>query len=350
MLKENKKYLVSIKSNLEDALNQLNCLKKGAVLFTIDQRMKLHGSLTDGDIRRAILKGANTKTIVSSIENPNPKFVTNEKIHIKEIIQYRESGYGIIPVTDSNKKIIDIINFSEKKSLIPVDVVIMAGGRGQRLMPLTQDIPKPLIEIGSKAVIQYNIDRLLDYGVKNFWISINYKGGLIKNFFSNTYLNKFNYQFISENKQLGTIGAVSMIKDFKNKFVLITNSDLITKVDYELFFLDFLEKNADISVLTVPYEVNIPYAIIESKNNLIKSLKEKPKYTYYSNGGIYIFKKEVLSHIPSDKFYNATDLIEFAIEKKLKAVSFPFNDYWLDIGKKEDLKKAKSDIKNINLY
>ena len=350
MTELNKKFLINQKSNLQDALNKLNKLKKGSVLFTIDKNGKLCGSITDGDIRRAVLKGANTKTPISTIENINPKFVLKDEEYFKKLIEYREKGFGLIPVINSHKTIIDIINFNEINSNLPIDTVIMAGGRGQRLMPLTEQTPKPLIKIEGKAVIEYNIERLRSYGVKDFWISINYKGDLIKKFFKERYLNDFNYQFVSENKQLGTIGAVSKIKEFNNKFVLIANSDIITKVDYELFFLDFLEKEADISVLTVPYQIDIPYAIIESKNNLVKKIREKPTYTYFSNGGIYLLKKEVLTNIPYNTFYNATDLIELAIEKKMKVLSFPFNDYWIDIGRMEDLKKTKHDLKHINLF
>ena len=129
----------------------------------------------------------------------------------------------------------------------------------------------------------------------------------------------------------------------------MTNSDILTNLDYELFFLDFLEQDADFSVVTIPYKVNVPYAVLETSQREITSFKEKPSYTYYSNGGIYLIKRSVLQYIPEGSFYNATDLMEKLIAEKKKIISYPMSGYWLDIGKHEDFKKAQEDIKNIKL-
>ena len=138
-----------------------------------------------------------------------------------------------------------------------------------------------------------------------------------------------------------------MIKNFKNDNILLTNSDILTNLNYEHFFLDFISQDADLSVVTIPYSVDIPYAVIETLNNDIKSFKEKPTYTYYSNGGIYLMKKSVLKYLPEESFFNATDLMELLIEKGKKIISYPLSDYWLDIGKHEDYEKAQKDIKHI---
>jgi NDP-sugar pyrophosphorylase family protein len=147
---------------------------------------------------------------------------------------------------------------------------------------------------------------------------------------------------------LGTIGAVSQISNFEHEYVLVMNSDLLTTIDYENFFLDFINQNADFAVLTIPYNVNIPYAVLETQNRNIKSLKEKPTFTYYSNGGIYLMKKKIIKHIPKDIFYNSTDLVELLISKKYKVISYPFSGYWLDVGKHEDFQRAQNDIKNLS--
>lgn len=148
---------------------------------------------------------------------------------------------------------------------------------------------------------------------------------------------------------MGTIGALSNIDNFQHDYILITNSDILTNLDYEDFFLDFLQKNADMSVVTIPYAVDVPYAVMETSNNHVISFKEKPTFTYYSNGGIYLVKKEILSRIPENAFYNSTDLMQDLIEAGKTLISYPMRQYWLDIGRPEDFKQAQEDIKHLDL-
>tara|TARA_Y100000588_G_C13988146_1_gene810261 strand:+ start:25 stop:570 length:546 start_codon:yes stop_codon:yes gene_type:complete len=177
----------------------------------------------------------------------------------------------------------------------------------------------------------------------------------IKTYLNQAYKKKnesaLELNYILEKFPMGTIGGVSKINNFKNKYILITNSDIITTINYEKFFLDFEKKDADIAMITVPYLVDIPYAVttIETANNDIISLEEKPKYTHYCNGGIYLVKKSILKQIPKNKSYNATDLILKIINKKFKVISYPISDYWMDIGSKKEYEQAQKDIKNLNL-
>jgi NDP-sugar pyrophosphorylase family protein len=225
----------------------------------------------------------------------------------------------------------------------------MAGGRGQRLSPLTDTIPKPLLKVGDKSIIQHNIDRLSFFGIDDFWISINYLGEIIKDQIGAGNEKNININYVNEQKPLGTIGAISNIDEFKHEHILITNSDILTNLDYEDFYLQFMNNNADMAVVTIPYEVKVPYAVLETKNSSIISLKEKPTYTYYSNAGIYLIKRDVLKYIPQGEFYNTTDLIETLIAKNKKVFSYPMLGYWLDIGNPEDFLKANNDIKNLKL-
>jgi len=162
-------------------------------------------------------------------------------------------------------------------------------------------------------------------------------------------LNGTKFNFVWEEEALGTLGAASLIESFHHDYVLITNSDILTMLDYEDFFIDFIEKDADMSVATIPYQVDIPYAVMETKDHQVTSFKEKPTYTYYSNGGIYIVKRELLRRIPKNSFYNATDLMEQLIKDGGKLISYPIRQYWLDIGKPDDFEKAQSDIKHLDI-
>jgi dTDP-glucose pyrophosphorylase len=342
-------HLILTKTPIKEALTQLTSLGIDAILFVIDKDDKLIGSITDGDIRRGLINGISIDEPIDSIIRQAPKFIEKGNYDLKDIIKFRSENYRIIPVLDHNKRVINIINFRHLYSYLPLDAVIMAGGRGQRLSPLTDTIPKPLLKVGDKSIIQHNIDRLSFFGIDDYWISINYLGDMIKQEVGVGIEKNININYITEKKPLGTLGAVSNINEFKHDHILVTNSDVLTNLDYEDFYLQFLNNNADMAVVTIPYEVKIPYAVLETKDSSIISLKEKPTFTYYSNAGIYLIKKALLKYIPEGVFYNTTDLIETLIADNKKVFSYPMLGYWLDIGNPEDYIKANNDIKNLRL-
>jgi len=190
---------------------------------------------------------------------------------------------------------------------------------------------------------------LVRFGVENFQISINYLGNKIIDFFKDGSEKNVSICYIHEAKKMGTVGALTLAKDFQNEHVLIINSDLLTNINFEDFYLDFLEKGSDLSIASIPYTINIPYAMLETENDQVKSLKEKPTLNFISNAGIYLIKKKHLEKIPENRFYNATDLIEDMIKDNLKVSYYTILDYWLDIGKMDDYHKAQKDIQHIKL-
>jgi dTDP-glucose pyrophosphorylase/mRNA-degrading endonuclease RelE of RelBE toxin-antitoxin system len=344
-----KDHLILSGSRIKEALLKFNELAPDAILFVVDTEDKLIGALTDGDVRRGLLKGFAIESCIDEIIQDDPRYITKGENNLEKIIEYREGDFRIVPVVDENHCIVNVINFRKIKSYLPIDAVIMAGGRGQRLQPLTDTVPKPLLQVGNKAIMEHNLDRLALFGIDDFWISVKYLGEQIESQFGKGVEKNVKIEYVWENEPLGTIGAVSQIKNFEHDYILVTNSDLLTNIDYEQFFLEFINQDADLAVLTIPYQVNIPYAVLETNNGEVKSFKEKPTYTYYSNGGIYLMKKEMLRYIPQNTFFNATDLMEELIKNKLKVISFPFSGYWLDVGKHEDFEKAQIDIKHIKM-
>lgn len=342
MINHPEQYLIEHDKTIKEALEKLNAIAADAVLLIVDGENKLLGSLSDGDVRRGIMNGAVIGDKIAEIMHVNPKFIRKGEVDISKVADYRNSGLKVIPILDLDNRIEKVVSFRELKSYLPLDAVIMAGGRGERLKPLTNDVPKPMLPVGSKPILERALEHLVSYGIDDVWISINYLGSQIQDYFSNGSDRNISISYIQENSPLGTIGSMSMIKKFKHDHILVLNSDLIHDIDYEKFYLQFLSSGADMAVLSIPYNVTVPYAVLQTNEGRIVSLQEKPTYTYYSNGGVYLMKQSVVGFIPPGQNFDTTDLIEKLIARNLKVVSYPHNGFWLDIGRIEDYKKANT--------
>lgn len=342
-----REHLIAIETPIREALQKLDILARDAILFVVDTDDKLIGSLTDGDVRRGLLNGITIDDAVDKIIQKYPRFIRKESRDVRKIIELRDKNFMIIPVIDTEDKVITIVNFRKSRSYLPIDAIIMAGGRGQRLRPLTDTTPKPLLKVGDKSIMEHNVDRLALYGIDDFWFLVKYLGDQIVDHFGDGKDKNRTIQYVWEDKPLGTIGGASIINDFKHEHILVSNSDILTNLDYEAFYLDFLEKDADFAVVTISYNVSIPYAVLETSNGHVLNFKEKPTYTYYSNGGIYLMKRAMLDYIPKGQHFNATNLMEKLIQENKKVVSYPLVGYWLDVGKHEDFEKAQNDINTI---
>jgi dTDP-glucose pyrophosphorylase len=347
-----KEHIIHTDCTIRDALAILD--KQGLianVLFVVDDDNALQGSITDGDIRRGFLKGLLINARVEAAMKKDCRYLIKGATNKKEMDLCKSRGISFLPVVDKKKRIVSILNLKNYKSFIALDAVLMAGGKGKRLYPLTENTPKPLLKIGDRPILEHNIDRLKNFGIENVFISINYLGEKVIEHFGDGSTKGINISYIKENKPLGTIGSIKLAeKDFVEDTILIMNSDLLTTIDFAEFYDAFIYNDADMAVATTSYSVDIPYAVLEvNGDNTVKSLKEKPRYTYYSNAGIYLIRKSILSYIPPDAIFDSTDLIEKLIKEGKKITSYPILGYWLDIGKLDDYKKAQEDIKHIDL-
>lgn len=335
-----KRYLINETSTLKDALISLNAISHDTMsLLVVNSSDQLVGTLTDGDIRRGLIGGAQLTDEVSAIMHRDFKYIKQSEFDIARLKSFRDRKILFIPVLDEEKHVVEVINLQKYKSHLPIDAVLMAGGKGERLRPLTEKVPKPLLPVGDKCIIDHNIDRLISYGVENLNVTVNYLGEQIEEHFAEP-RNGVQVRCYREPKFLGTIGSIKFVENIYNDTVLVMNSDLFTNIDYEDFFIHFQEHEADMSVAAVSYNVSIPYGILDLEGRNIKGLLEKPKFDYYANAGIYLIKKRVLSEIPDNTFFNATDLIEKLIAQKRKVIRYPLNGTWIDIGQPADLKKA----------
>lgn len=341
-------YILYTKSVLE-ALAQINSLdlRTNLTLFVLDEDKKLVGTLTDGDIRRFLVNGGALDAPVKEAMHKDFTFIEeNQPDQVALLKKLKEGGMNIVPVLGKDGSIVEVYNLKKYRSHLPVDAVLMAGGKGVRLRPLTETTPKPLLPVGGKPIIDYNIESLIENGIKHISVTTNYLHEQLEKHFAEP-INGIQVECIKEPQFLGTMGATQFIPQFYNDVVLVMNSDLFTNIDYEDFYLHFKGNNADMSVAAVSYSISVPYGIFELDGRNIKGVKEKPVYNYFANAGIYLIKRELLDAMPKNTFYNATDLMNDAVAAGKTVIRYPITGYWLDIGSHEEYAKANDLVKHI---
>lgn len=219
----------------------------------------------------------------------------------------------------------------------------MAGGLGTRLRPLTQDIPKPLLKVGNKPILETIIKNFANHGFVNITISLNYKGEMIKDYFGDGSNFGVNIDYVEENMRLGTAGALSLIENKPNEAFFVMNADLLTDVNFS-HLLDFHSfSNSDATMCVREYEYQVPYGVIEVEESNVTSIVEKPIQKFFVNAGIYVLSPKVFDYIPKNEFYDMPTLFNTFIEKEKRVISFPIHEYWLDIGRMSDFEQAQSE-------
>ena len=343
-------HLISKEKSLLEALSQINkIISEPLVLFVVDQENRMEGTLTDGDSRRALIAGASINDPVSKVMHRDYKSLTvgvdYDVLHLHE---QKLKRMHLIPILDKERHIIDIIDLERYKTKLPIDAVIMAGGKGERLRPLTEKTPKPLLKVGNKCIIDYNVDNLINCGVEHIYVTVNYLKEQLEEHYEQP-RNGVQIQTVREPKFLGTIGGLQLVPKFYHDTILLMNSDLFTNIDFENFFLHFEEHKADMSAVAIPYSISVPYGIFNIENQReIQGIFEKPTYNYYANAGIYLIRREMIErYIPKDEFFNATDFMEKLISKNRKVIRFPLSGYWIDIGNKQEYAKAQDLVKHL---
>ncbi|MDO4228184.1 MAG: nucleotidyltransferase family protein [Capnocytophaga sp.] len=340
--------LINHEASLVDALKKLNSIRNLSrlILFVTDDKQRVIGSVTDGDIRRSIVEFQDLSKKVGEICNKNFKHLSEDNKY-QNFDVFRKADIKILPVLDQNKKMVELIDLAKVKASLPLECVIMAGGRGKRLSPLTDTVPKPMLPLGGKPIIEHNIDRLISFGIKKIYISVKYLGEQIVDYFGDGSSKGIEIQYIWEDKPLGTAGALALINDYKSNHILVINSDVFTNADFEHLYEVLIDQEADMSVASTEYKVDIPYAVFETNGIQVIDFKEKPSYIYHSNAGIYILKKELIHKIPKGEYFDITDLMDCLVKEGGKLVYDPIIGYWVDIGKPVDYIQAQDFIKHI---
>lgn len=338
------KHIILESAAIKDAIIKLNQLSDNTMtLIVVNDDSRAIGTVTDGDIRRAIAHGEELSSSLSNVVNNGFLYLDeNRGEDIYKLKQAHIRGIKLLPRIGSDGSIQSLYNLQSILSLIPIDAVIMAGGKGERLRPLTDTTPKPLLPVGNKSIIDYNVERLIAYGVENIFVTVNYLAEQLETHFSGTLV-----QTVREKAFLGTMGAIRLVHDFQHDSILVMNSDLFTNLDFEKFYIDFKDKDADMSVAVVPYTVSIPLGIMTMNGHNVTGVVEKPTYNYYANAGIYLIKRDVLKFIPMNERFDATQLIQVLLDNKKCVIRFPITGYWIDIGTKQDYEKAQDLVKHL---
>jgi dTDP-glucose pyrophosphorylase len=335
---------LNINSNIKEALQIID---NGAlqIALVVDEENRLLGTITDGDIRRGILKGVDLNDSVEKIYFKNPTFA---KIgEAKESILNKALSKKIhqIPVVDNKNRVIGIKEIEEliKPSIKSNRVILMVGGLGTRLRPLTEKTPKPMLKVGDKPILQTIIEKFAEYGYTNIILSVNYKSEIIKNYFGNGENFGVNIEYIFEDKRMGTAGALSLLKEKPEESFFVMNGDILTNVNFEHLDQFHSENNSVATMCVREYDFQVPYGVVNIENEKIISIEEKPVHSFFVSAGIYMLSPEVLKEIPENEFYDMPTLFEKLIKKKEIVSSFPLREYWLDIGRVEEYKKANEE-------
>jgi dTDP-glucose pyrophosphorylase len=345
-----KNLLIRPNSNLKNALKRLSITGEKCLVI-VDKKNKLLGTLSDGDVRKAILKGKFHKDKINEFYQKKPIFLRKRNYSLKQARNvFLRERINVIPVINESNKVVDVLTFgkifnkskrSPHSQNFPKTVVIMAGGKGTRLEPFTNVLPKPLIPINEKPVIEHIIEKFVENKISNFFITLNYKSKILKAFFQEM-KPEFKLSFIDEPKPLGTAGGLSLLKDKIKKPFLVTNCDTIININLEDLMHFHISNSNDITLVASSKEHVIPYGTCKlNKKGDLQKIVEKPKFDFFVNVGLYLLNPNVINLIPKNKPYDMTNLIQFAKSKKKRIGIYPVDDEsWIDVGQWSEYHKA----------
>lgn len=319
------------------------------IAIVIDYDQKLIGTLTDGDLRQAFLKGKTINDTIEGIYFDKPTVAKNNT-SIQELIKLcSEKNISQIPIIDENGHAIGIHLLDEllKPKKYSNKVVLMVGGLGTRLRPLTNKIPKPMLPIGSKPILETIILNFKKHGFTNFILSVNYKSHIIEEYFKDGEKFGVNIEYIHEKKRMGTAGALSFLKDKIQESFFVMNGDLLTNINFCDMMEYHINNNADATMGIREYDFQVPYGVVKLNENIITEIKEKPVEKFFVSGGVYILNKNILELINNNEFYDMPTLFTDIINKQMKSISYIIDDYWLDIGMIHEYEKANEEYYKI---
>lgn len=334
--------LISDSSSLRDAVAQMSD-SGWQIAVVVDANERLAGVLTDGDIRRALLQGRDLSAAIPDVMNPNP-VVMESRTPVSTIRnKMRQEGFHFIPLVDTNRVVQGIATIDELVGAEdrPNPVVIMAGGLGKRLHPLTENFPKPMLTVGDKPILETIVSSFAQQGFRNIHLSVNFRSDVVEAHFGNGEEFGVNITYLHESEPLGTAGALSLLHTTNDLPIIVMNGDLLTRMSGDAL-LEFHDHNrADATMVVRETTFDLPYGVVSVDNVAISQIAEKPKQAFLVNAGIYVINPDVVRSIPSSQYLDMPTLFNNLIADKRKVIAFPLHEYWIDIGRLEELERAQ---------
>ncbi len=344
-MKDWKKAVLRDSATMRDAMEAID---RGAlqIVVIVDEKYRLAGTVTDGDIRRGILKGLPFTASVRQIMRCKPKSAKVDQTRGDILGLMKQKKIRQIPVLDNGGKVVGIEVLDEL--LTPPSrenwVVLMAGGLGARLRPLTDAVPKPMIPIGQKPILETILENFIEYGFKNFFLSVHYKDHVIRNYFGDGKRWGVKIRYLAEDERRGTAGALSLLPGKPSEPVFVMNGDLLTKINFSQLLNFHQEHKLSATMCVREYDFQVPYGVLTLEGHCIKSIEEKPTQNFFVNAGIYVLEPQALKTIPKGKFYDMPQLFKDIMARGDATAAFPVREYWIDIGHMRDLIRANGDL------
>ena len=331
----------------------MQTIDQGAKKFVlvVDEAGKLIGSLTDGDIRRGLLNDLPLTAPIIDLINYSPIAFQQDADNQSVIQRAKDNGVTEIPVIDEQGMLIGLEPVATLQANTPKSnkVVLMVGGKGTRLRPLTNDIPKPMLQVGDRPILLTIIENFKKHGFDQFLLSVSYKSEVIMDYFGDGSKFGVSIEYIFEQKRMGTAGALGYMRDHLTEAFFVMNGDLLTNVNFDHMLTFHHQQNSIATMGVREYDYQVPYGVVKVEDNQIVGIEEKPVQQFYVNGGIYVLDPKMLGLVPQDTFFDMPTLFEKAIEKQYKSVAYPIRQYWLDIGRMEEFEKANNEYSGVFL-
>lgn len=339
--------VVGIESKIVDAVRVID---KAAlqVALIVDSEGTLKGIVTDGDVRRGLLRGIGLDAPVKLVMNPNPVTARSDQSTDLAIRQVRQFGMHHLPIVDPEGRLVglEVLSHDVAGGPRPECAILMAGGLGRRLMPLTENTPKPLLEVGEKPILDHIIFHLAEQGVDTFYISVNYKAEMIEDFCGAGEKWGVKIRYLREESKLGTAGAIGLLSEKPKAPFLLMNGDIMTSVNLRQMFEYHNDARAVATIGAFAHEHQVPYGVLEMENGFVTGIAEKPVIRRYVSAGVYALSPTVLDFVEPGEALDMPELIHRVVDKKMRIAAFPIREYWIDIGRHDDLQRAGVDARN----